>query len=364
MKRKKPNYKLRRTAAKIILVLIILIPIFLINKTKILHAPLYITNIKYTHVIDSMYEIDFSTKEIKNTLNYLKTKNKITDKTPDYILKIHNLGYSNDVVDYVIKNLSKTQITNFLSRKYNKDFEEYIKLDLFTYKKYDRYLNYQNNNKSLSIDDIVTRIELNLDKTYYEDSTVVKNPNDITVLTNKYLEIPEDYEPSDLVDMDDSYANNTYGQKKLRKEAYEKFVEMCEASRKDGVKFYAESAYRSYEYQEIIYKNYLYENGQEKTDKYAAKPGFSEHELGLAIDLANIWTITTKGEEYAWLTKNAYKYGYIIRYKEEWEDITGYSAESWHIRYVGVETATKVYKKNMSYEEYYIKYIANKKSSD
>ena len=119
-------------------------------------------------------------------------------------------------------------------------------------------------------------------------------------------------------------------------------------------------AYRSYEYKSKIYKNYVYENGQENADKYAAKPGFSEHELGLAIDLANIWTITTKGEEYAWLSKNAYKYGYIFRYKEEWEDITGYSAESWHIRYVGIETATKVYKKNMSYEEYYIKYIANK----
>ena len=164
---------------------------------------------------------------------------------------------------------------------------------------------------------------------------IVKNPDDITVLTNKYLEIPDDYEPKDLVNMDNKYANNTYGQKQLRKEAYDAFVKMVDAAKEDGVTFYADSAYRSFSYQEKIYKNYVASNGQEKADKFAAKPGFSEHELGLAVDLANIWTITTKGEEYKWLTKHAHKYGYIFRYKEQWEDITGYSAESWHIRYVG-----------------------------
>lgn len=361
MKKRKPNYKLRRNIAKILLLLIILVPIFVINKTKILNAPLYITNIKYSGTIDAMFEINYDKKKLKDTLKYLKENKKINEETKDYIKKINNMGYSINVVDYVIRNLNKTQITDFLSRKYNKDFEKYIKSDLFSYKKYDRYLDYQKEKEKLSIDDIVTRVELNLDKPHYEDTTMVKNPDDITVLTNKYLELSEDYEPDDLVDMDDSYANNTYYTKQLRKEAYEKFVEMCDASRKQGINFYAESAYRSYNYQNTIYKDYVYNKGQKEADRYAAKPGFSEHQLGLAIDLANIWTITTKGEEYAWLTKNAYKYGYIIRYKEEWEDITGCAEESWHIRYVGVETATMVHKKNIPYDIYYIKYIANKK---
>ncbi len=361
MKKKKPNYKLRRKIAKLLLIIIIITPLIIINKTKILNAPLYVTNLKYTNVLDSMFEINFNNKEAKKTIDYLKNNNKINDETDDYILKIHNLGYNNNVVKYVIKNLSKSEITDFLSRKYNKDFEKYISCKLFSYKKYERYLSYENKHKDLSIDDIVTRIELNLDKTYYYDSVLIKNPNAIDTLANKYLEIPEDYEPTDLVDMDDSYANNTYGQKQLRKEAYEKFVQMCEASRKDGVNFYAESAYRSYEYQKNIYNNYVYNNGQDEADKYAAKPGFSEHELGLTIDLANIWTITTKGEEYKWISKNAHKYGYIIRYKKEWEDVTGYAAESWHIRYVGIKNATAIHKLNIPYEEYYIKYIANKK---
>jgi D-alanyl-D-alanine carboxypeptidase len=363
MKKKKPNYKLRRKIAKMLLIIIILIPIIIINRIKIINATLYITNIKYSNVIDAMFEVDYTKKEAKSTLDYLKSKNKITDNTANYIIKLNDLGYKKSTIDYVIRNLNKNQMTDFLSQKYSKDFEKYITLDLFKYKKYDRYLAYQKEHEDLSLDEVVYRVELNLDKEYYDDSTIVENPDDITVLTNKYLEIPEDYEPSDLVDMDDDYANNTYSQKQLRKEAYDKFVEMCDASRKDGINFYAESAYRSYEYQNQLYKNYVYSSGEEEADQYAARPGFSEHELGLAIDLANIWTITTKGEEYAWLSKNAHKYGYIFRYKEEWEDITGYSAESWHIRYVGVETATMVYKKNMSYEEYYIKYIANKKSS-
>ena len=361
--KKKPNYKLRRNMAKVILVLLILLPILIINRTKILNLTVYIPNMKYSSIIDSMFEIGYTKDEVESTLNYLKEKNKISDETQNYILKLDSKGYKKSTIDYLLRNINKTQMTEFLAKKYNKDYEEYIENDLFDYSKFERYLAYQKKHDKLSVDEVVFRIELNLDKTYYEDSTIVKDPDDITVLTNKYLEIPEDYEPKDLVDMDSKYANNTYGQKKLRKEAYDAFVKMVDAASNDGVTFYAESAYRSFSYQNKIYKNYIYENGSEKAEKYAARPGFSDHELGLAIDLANIWTITTKGEEYKWLSKNAHKYGYIFRYKEEWEDITGYSAESWHIRYVGKKIATDVVNKNMSYEEYYIKYIANKKNN-
>ena len=72
MKKKKPNYKLRRQMAKIILIVIVLTPIIFINKTKIFNAPLYITNIKYSKVIDSMFEVDYNKEKIKDTLNYLK----------------------------------------------------------------------------------------------------------------------------------------------------------------------------------------------------------------------------------------------------------------------------------------------------
>ncbi len=361
-KNKKPNYKLRRKVAKYVFIMLILLPIIIINRTKIFNFTIYVPNMKYSKVIDSMFKANYNKDEIKNTLDYLKKKKKINDNTSNYILKLNSKGYNKKTIDFLIKNLNKSEMTEFLAKKYNKDYEKYIANKLFDYSKFDRYLAYRKDHKDLSIDDTVWQIELNMDKTYYDDSELIEDPDNILVLANKYYEIPENYVPNDLVEMDDKYANNQYSRMKLRKEAYEQFVKMCDDARKDGVNFYAESAYRSYSYQKSIYNNYVYNNGQAKADKYAAKPGFSEHELGLAIDLANVWTITTKGKEYAWISKNGYKYGYIFRYKEEWENVTGYSAESWHIRYVGSDVAKQIVKKNMSYEEYYIKYIKNKKN--
>ena len=185
MAKKKPNYKLRRNLAKAFLVLIIIIPIILINRVKLAHLPLYLSNTKYTDIIDAMFEIKYTGSEAKNTLNYLKEKKKINDNTDDYILKLYNKGYSKNTIDYLIKNLNKSQITDFLDKKYSKDFEEYIKLDLFKYSKYNRYIKYQEKHKDLSLEDIVIRIELNMDKTYYEDSEFIKNPDEITTLANK-----------------------------------------------------------------------------------------------------------------------------------------------------------------------------------
>ena len=361
MQKKKPNYKLRRNVAKLCLVFIVLFIIFMINRQKILNLTVYIPYMKYSSIIDSLFEVGYNKDDVKNTIEYLEKNNKITDETDDYILKLNSKGYSKDVIDYLIKNISKTELTEFLAKDYNKDYEEYIKNELFDYSKLDRYLSYQKKHKNLSIDQIITRIELNLDKTYYEDSVIINNPNDINVLTNKYLEIPEDYVPDDLVELSDDYANNMWGTIELRKDAAEAFIMMCDDARKAGIDFKAESGYRSYEHQKILYNNYAYNNNSEDTDKYAAKPGFSEHELGLAVDLANVWTIEKGTDEYNWLIRNSYNYGFILRYKKEWEDITGYAEEDWHFRYVGVDIATNVTKKGMSYEEYYIKYIANKK---
>ena len=361
MKKKKPNYKLRRNVAKIVLIMLIIIPIIIINRVKIINLTVYLPNMKYSKVIDSMFKVGYDKDEVKTLLNTLKKDNKINDNTKDYILKLHDIGYSKKSISYLLDNLKKNELTEFLNRKLIDNFDSYITNNLFKFSKLDRYLKYKQK-KKLTVDQAIYRVELNLDKEYYTDSTIIKNPNDITVLTNKYLEIPEDYLPDDLVDMADDYANNMYGQLQLRKEAYDEFVRMVDDAKKEDINFYAESAYRDYEYQEIVYQNYLNENGEEKANKYAAKPGFSEHELGLAIDLANIWTIEETDKEYKWIEKNGYKYGYIFRYKKQWEDITGYAAESWHIRYVGVDVATDVHNKNMSYEEYYIKYLANKKN--
>ncbi len=359
-KRKKPNYKLRRNVAKVIIALLIILPIILINKTKIMHAPVYLENMKYSKIIDAFFNVNYDTNETRAIIEKLKKEKKIDKLDEDYIAALADKGYNHNTINFVILNMNKTEITKMLSKKYDQDFEEYITLDLFNYSKYSRYINYQKNNPTLSLDDVVTRVALNLDKDPYEDATEEKNPNSNTALVNKHRYISKDYKPTDLVNMEDGYANNTYGVKEVRKETYEHFKKMVDDAKKEDITFYAESAYRDYEYQDELYDEFVIEYGQDEADTFAARAGFSEHQLGTTLDLANIWTIEEGDPEYKWIDKNGYKYGFIFRYKKKTEDITGYEAEGWHIRYVGVEAATVIHKKNITFDEYWIKYV-NKK---
>lgn len=128
-----------------------------------------------------------------------------------------------------------------------------------------------------------------------------------------------------------------------------------------GYSFYIGSGYRSYWDQKIIYNNYVSWDGQANADTYSARPGHSEHQSGLAIDVcdSNVEACITSAfdntEQAKWLNDNCYKYGLIIRYPEGKSNITGYMYESWHLRYVGVELATKLYNSGnwITMEEYY-----------
>ena len=139
---------------------------------------------------------------------------------------------------------------------------------------------------------------------------------------------------------------------KLIEEIYDAFIEMADDAEEEDLKLVINEAYRSYEDQKEIY--------DASGDKIAAKPGHSEHNASLAIDI-----ITPeyddedfdKSKEYAWLLKNSYKYGFILRYPKDKENITGYDYEPWHFRYLGKDLATKVFKSGLTYDEYYAYYI-------
>ncbi len=142
-------------------------------------------------------------------------------------------------------------------------------------------------------------------------------------------------------------------------EARAAFEEMAAGAEKDGFTLVAFSGYRSYEYQTTLYNNYIKRDGKEAADRYSARPGYSEHQTGLSYDIGekgreDLWLTSEFGESPAgqWLVKNAHKYGFILRYPEGKEDITGYMYESWHFRYVGVELATAIYEENTTLEEY------------
>ena len=131
-------------------------------------------------------------------------------------------------------------------------------------------------------------------------------------------------------------------------------------AKKEGYNIRIMSSYRSYNYQEKLYNNYKNKEGKEEADKYSARPGFSEHQTGLCVDIddKNLnYEDFYKSSSYEWMINNSYKYGFILRYPKDKENITGYIYESWHYRYVGIDIAKYIHDNNITFDEYYSKYI-------
>ena len=165
----------------------------------------------------------------------------------------------------------------------------------------------------------------------------------------------ENYYPDDLVDVDPSL-----GKGQLSKKTYDAFLDLHEAAYRQGYNLRVVSAFRSYSYQDGLYNKYLKVDPKEVVDTYSARPGHSEHQTGMAIDVSlpgvsldDFW----KTDAAKWLNENCAHYGFIIRYPAEKIDITGYMEEPWHIRYLGQEVAEDVVRHGMTYDEYYAVFI-------
>lgn len=142
-------------------------------------------------------------------------------------------------------------------------------------------------------------------------------------------------------------------------EARDAFEELAAEALLDGFKLTAFSTYRSFDYQTGLYQRYVDKDGEAEADRYSARPGYSEHQTGLAFDIGEQdvtedWASERFGETEAgkWTAANAYRFGFIMRYPDGKEFITGYMYEPWHFRYVGVEIAESIYKNNSTLEEY------------
>ncbi|MCR5202080.1 MAG: M15 family metallopeptidase [Lachnospiraceae bacterium] len=195
------------------------------------------------------------------------------------------------------------------------------------------------------------------------DANIIKtvtNPNSIAVLVNRRHLLPEDYEPKDLVVPDVKFSfYGTYERSYMREIAAFYLERLFEAAEKHNVILKGVSGYRSYERQQAIYENNVRNRGKKETNAVSAKPGSSEHQTGLTIDVSSDSAGVSLGESFGyttegiWLARNAHKYGYIVRYPKGKEKITGYDYEPWHIRYVGRSLATYLYEKKYTLEEYY-----------
>lgn len=191
----------------------------------------------------------------------------------------------------------------------------------------------------------------------------------IDILVNKKNLLPRNYCPKNLV-VTDQNENNFHKYKDpnlkpmVRADIYPYIQLMINDAKRDGVEFIIDSGYRSYNYQQVLLDNLIKEKGAEAYTLIAL-PGSSEHQTGLAIDIAyyhnGVYDDNVKGEdkEAIWLANNSYKYGFILRYPKDKENITGFQYEPWHFRFVGLKLAEKLYKKNMTLDEYYSKKINN-----
>jgi D-alanyl-D-alanine carboxypeptidase len=178
------------------------------------------------------------------------------------------------------------------------------------------------------------------------------------ILVNKTHPLDKNYKPDDLEKIKYYAPDRSEAGRYLRAEAADAFHQMVEKASEEGIELKMTTAYRSYDFQKLLYDNYVKKEGEAAANRYSAKPGQSEHQTGLAADVSSPSVNYQLTQEYGetdegkWLAAHAHEFGFIIRYPKDKEDITGYLYEPWHVRYVGISTAEEIYEKDLTLEEY------------
>ena len=210
---------------------------------------------------------------------------------------------------------------------------------------------------SWTLEQVIRIVNTDNDLTYFDDAQSVDLTQGDLILVNKLHRLESSYVPDDLVTVEPAYSNGG----KLKSEVNDAFCAMVEAMWKEtGLRLVNASPYRSYSTQRSLYARYYARDGA-AADRYSAHAGYSEHQTGLALDVIAPGG-TLRGfkntEQFVWLRDNAHRFGFILRYGDGMEYITGYQYEPWHYRYVGTEAAAVIYQTGLTFEEYYAYYVA------
>lgn len=222
--------------------------------------------------------------------------------------------------------------------------------DYYIPERLERYYNFLLENQTASPAETVQLVNANRDREYYSEPEPAETAGHL-ILVNKYYYLEPDFQV-DLAVMPASYGAVGV---QMERDTYAAFQKMYDAALSDGYQLYVTSGYRGYVEQEQVYQDWVRQVGEEDAKNYAALPGFSEHQTGQALDIFVAGQTTQSFANHPaekWLAENAYKYGFILRYAEETENLTGYDYEAWHYRYVGVEVATKIRELRLTLEEY------------
>ena len=313
-----------------------------------------VLNLKYNNTLD----IIFSSKDF-NSKNFYVYKELEYYELDDYTKNVNKLiekGYNAKEINYILKSANNDSIKIFIEKDYIKNISKFLEYEFSILSNIDRYINYQNEH-NIDSELVVIYVNIGLDKPFYEDTTTTDKFS-YDMLVNKYHGVSQDFEPENIVDVPSEYGKN----QKLNETTLKAFIKMSDDCKAEtGNKLLVRSGYRDFKTQESTYNTYLKTYGKTYAENYVTHAGFSEHHTGLAIDIkAESSEIFANSKESKWAYDNAYKYGFILRYKKEFEDITGIKYESWHFRYVGEEIAKYINENNITYEEYYVRFLNNK----
>ena len=177
------------------------------------------------------------------------------------------------------------------------------------------------------------------------------------ILVDKTTGLDRDYIPQDLIELRSSNYSVNRREMYLRSAAAASLEQMAAEAKAEGLNILISSAYRSYSYQNLIHSLIVNKEGQEEADKISARPGHSQHQLGLAVDFGSISDDFAETPEGRWITANASRFGWSLTYPKDYENITSYNWESWHYRYLGAEIVNFIEKYFNGIQQYALRFL-------
>ncbi len=281
-------------------------------------------------------------------------KNIQYKKTYEY--KLIQKGYNENEIKKIQDSFKELEIDKILELEYNKNLISFINKKYFILDNLEEYLKYYNKNKSLAFDKVISLVNTDVYKGWYDDIKETDVSKDKLMLVNKFNGLNETYEPEGLILIPSRYA---YEGKYISESIYNSLIEMIDAAKEEGYTLVVSQGYRNYTDQKEAYDNYKSYHTLEEADNYAARAGHSEYQTGLSLLIKpynKVVDDVSSSLENTWLLNNAYKYGFILRYPEGKEYITGFTYDPWRFRYVGETAANNIYENNITFDEYYAFY--------
>lgn len=275
-------------------------------------------------------------------------------KTPEF--KLGEIGYTENEVKVITAKLKDKELETIINSKYKKDLTKFLKEKYFIYDNLEKYLSYYKENNNLTPAKVVGIVNTKADAGWYSKVNNTDTSKGKLMLVNKFYSLKEDYVPEDLVDVPGSYA---YDGIKVSKTMYDGLTSMLDAAKNAGYTILVDQGYRSYTEQLSIYNDIKNIGDVEEADKVAARPGHSEYQTGLSVSLGVYGNpeANNTSDEYKWLVNNSYRYGFILRFPENSEDITGFKSENWRFRFVGTDASSKIHRESITFDEYYEYYL-------